>query len=303
MLKEMIVPLSHSTYRNILIRIGLSISLLIIAPASIFTLYKKNLYFGYLGMSIYHNPTYILLKPLSLMLFIFSLQVGKPTANKSLGVSTILLAMCLTIFGILAKPNYIIALLPALGLFCLFRLFCKKPIDWKLSILGIFVPALLLLSWQYFATYTDESVLTDRASIIFAPFLVYSREYDLLLLKFFLSILFPLTVYLIYFKIAKKDTLLNLAWLIFVFGIIYTYLFAETGVRLQDANFGWSGDITMFILFVCSTIFFLQQWLGRVKEAPMVKTTFLPWAAFSLHLLSGILWYFTHIADPIYPWW
>jgi hypothetical protein len=229
---------------------------------------------------------------------------SKFTINKEHQFIPIFITAGITILGILAKPNFIITLLPALTLIFFFFIWRKKPVNYSRIIFGIVIPSLLLLSWQYIATYTHESIITDKANIIFAPFLVYSREYDLLFLKFILSILFPLLVYVMNSPQAKKDLALNFSWLLFIFGAFYTYFFAETGERLQDANFGWSGDIANFVLFVNSLIFFLQQSKPlHTYQNNFSYKRFILWFAYSLHIISGIFWYYSHLYHPYQPWW
>ena len=51
---------------------------------------------------------------------------------------------------------------------------------------------------------------------------------------------------------ARRDTMLNLAWLTFGFATLQTYLLAEAGPRFNDGNFAWSSQISLFVLFTVS---------------------------------------------------
>ncbi|MNL66026.1 hypothetical protein D3C87_1904350 [compost metagenome] len=62
--------------------------------------------------------------------------------------------------------------------------------------------------------------------------------------------------------------MLSLAWLCFAFGAAYTYLLAESGTRIVDGNFFWSGSTILFILFTTSMIFLLRQ-----RPAEQTSTT------------------------------
>jgi hypothetical protein len=162
------------------------------------------------------------------------------------------------------------------------------------------------LGWQYLATYTPDRLLRVEGGIFFAPLAVYAQDSGMLLPKFILSILFPLIVYALYYKDASVDIGLNLAWLNFIFGAFYTYMLAESGLRFQDGNFKWSGQVTLFILFIASVVFFLHQnagWLsGRLEKKPddafMVGVI-----VFGLHLVSGVLFYYLQLTQPANPWW
>jgi Na+(H+)/acetate symporter ActP len=68
-------------------------------------------------------------------------------------------------------------------------------------------------------------------------------------IKFVLSAAFPIAVYGLYWKSAVRDARLNLAVLLFAFGISYSHLLSEKR-HWEHGNFIWSGYITLFILFV-----------------------------------------------------
>lgn len=284
--------------------------LLLVTPLNAVTWPSHNMYFGYIGINVYHSPTIVLLKPLALLLFLAAVAVF--AAGEAHGSSSAIrsvpfwLTGGITLLCGLAKPNYIISLLPALGLFGIVWLWKRKKIDWLGLVGGIALPAVALLGWQYLATYSQESVYLDEAGIIFAPFLVYGRESNNLLLKFILSIVFPLVGYLAYFSRARRDWSLILAWLTFGFGAVFTYFFAESGVRLQDANFAWCGQVTLFTLYVATMAFFLKQVFDRRSPYSRIKKPahfFLCVSVFGLQLLCGLWWYWLHLTQPSNVWW
>src|SRR5207248_602892 len=147
------------------------------------------------------------------------------------------------------------------------------------------------------------------AGIIFAPLKVYSLYSSWLLPKFILSILFPLTVYLLYFRRATQDFALNLSWLIFLIGSFYAYFLAESGPRFDAGNFGWGAQIALFILFVWSVKFLIRQEIatrgecvGATKRSKRCVTCIM---AFGLHLVSGFGWYVVYLStlNVRYTWW
>jgi hypothetical protein len=117
--------------------------------------------------------------------------------------------------------------------------------------------------------------------------------------KFLFSILFPLSVYVAYFQKARNDRFLNLAWLTFFFGSLYSYLFAESGEKISHTNFSWSARITLFILFAQSVIFIVREnWdiLGRGVKKWDYK--FIVCALlYGAHLGSGIYYYYYILAN------
>jgi hypothetical protein len=292
-------------YMRGIISTVLSLSLMLITPITLLTLAEKNLYYGYLGINTYHNPTIIILCPLALMLFMLTINLFESLQHRNKRYALYLMIAAITILSTLAKPNYIICLLPASIIVCTIRLFQKRQFDWIGIAIGIIFPALVLLGWQYLATYTSNHILKDESGISIMPFQLYLIRDDMssIIYKFILAILFPLIVYILYFQHARKDFALNFAWLCFIIGATYTYILVEQGARYKHNNFGWSGQITLFILFVTSTIFWLRQLFDKTVTHRYNAVTGILSMVFGLHLISGIIWYALHIINPMDTWW
>lgn len=261
--------------------IPIALALMITTPVFLFLPVDDLYYLGYIGISSYHNPTINLLKPFALLIFVYAVIV---IDGRSKTVLHIPIAACLTATSTLIKPSFVICLLPALGLIVLYKIMKKERVNWRILILGIFVPAAVVLIWQYYVAY-----IADEPAVLFAPFEVMRAYSGFLLPKFLLSILFPLLVTIIYYKDAIKDQKMKLAWLIFFFGAIYTYFFAEGGSRFEHGNFGWSGEIALFVLFVMTTIFFFKRSAsqGQVSRTDKLLLAF----GFSPHIIAGIVYY------------
>jgi hypothetical protein len=194
-----------------------------------------------------------------------------------------LLAALVSLASAFSKPSYAICLLPSLGILILINIWRKKPIDWKMILLGIGLPSVAILIWQFLFTYVSG----EGSGIIFAPFLVMSNYSSYLPIKFVLSIVFPLVVTAVYWKEAIKDIRIQIGWVGFGMGAIFTYLFAESGWRLTDGNFAWSGQITLFILFVCCILFLTEKNLPRINKI----SKWLIISSGSLHVIFGIIVY------------
>ena len=277
------------------ITMGLTLALLLVGPLFFFT--PNALYLGYLPAHVYHNPTILVLKPFALPLFSVAI-IGfgqRPPLLKSrrlLLVGTSLLAF----LAPLAKPNLAIAVLPAIALTTAWMWWRKIPLDWPL-LAAILLPSLLVLVYQYSLTFEKHA-----DTILLNPFgfLKARGRYDWMVFpKFFLSIAFPLTVYALYFSQARRNIVLNFAWLLFGLGAFYSYMLTEN-VRLVDGNFTWSGQITLFVLFVISTSFLLEHcrpvdrpyaWRSLAQIRAIVG-----WGVFLLHVGCGVYWYVINLA-------
>jgi hypothetical protein len=276
------------------------LALMTVAPILVFTLFTHNLHWGYwdyLAITTYHNPTMILLRPLALLLFYLSLRAF---GEKEVSMSEVIATALVVILSTLAKPNFIICLLPAVGVMIVLRLIMKRALQWKQVIFGLLAPSIMVLGWQFWFTYTHQQNDTlGESHIVLAPFAFF--HWNWLGVRFLFSILFPLTVTLFYRKQALADFPIMFSWLVFLFGAFYTYFLGESGERLTHGNFVWCGQITLFILFVTAFVIFIRALHQRDEPNASRIKLYLCGSVFVLHVLSGIFWYMGHLNRQ--PWW
>lgn len=262
-----------------------ALALTTVSPLTLFFPWDRSIYMGYIGINAYHNPTIWLLKPFALGVFFLVLKISKMDRHPK--VPEIVALGGLVVLSALAKPNFLIALLPALLVFILLDLNILKHRVLVLC-LGVFLPGCAVLGWQYLLTYSLGPGAGD-SGIIFAPLKVMAHYSTWLLPKALLSVAFPLAVVLGYGKEALLNRGLRLAWLIFMFGAAYSYLLAESGPRMYHANFFWSAQISLFILFVHSLLFVLSP--KKLPGDKYSRVQFVCLLIFALHLLNGIIFY------------
>ena len=275
--------------RNCWLPVALPLGIMLAAPMFLLALNDQRLYFGYLGINSYHNPTTFALKPYAVILFIipaFALEKEKIPAFQAI------ICLLAVILSTLIKPSFIICLLPAAGIIFLENVIRRKAFDWKVILFCVFIPSLLVLAFEYLSTYSSGSV-----NVKISPFVVMKNSSDFLLVKFLFSMWFPLAVLITYWKKAIKYFPLKLAWLIFFFGASYTYLLAEGGWRIFHGNFTWSGEICMFVLFAVSTLFFFGQ---MNKTVPKGKWAITLAAGFLPHILCGVIYYAYCLLNNLY---
>jgi hypothetical protein len=180
--------------RASLLTLLIALCLLIVAPISIVTLPQHNLYGGYIAVNALHNPTIILLKPFALLVFALALQLlqgVKPLGNRTTFVTALLVILC----GF-SKPNYLMCLLPAAIVITAYRLFRHDSVEARTLTLGIITPTIAVLAVQYVHAYFFSEFIGDT-SIVFAPLagvLLYAPTIAWIVLKFLLSVAFPLCV-------------------------------------------------------------------------------------------------------------
>lgn len=306
--------------------------LLLIAPIFFFT--PDNLYLGYFPSHVYHNPTINLMKPFAVLLFFAAWSLFGKTKDRSWLWAfpyALLTTACL-----LAKPSFILAFIPALGLFTAFfllrqviiawrerasgealyqtlwRAWCETPVNWTILLAGITLPSFAIL-------YLQSITWTSSGGIGIDPFRVFfewSLHYDpnankQILLKFFMSCLFPLVLYALYFKAgAWKSSIFNLAWLTFLVSAAYGYLLVDYTI-IAAGDFVWTAQIGAFILFIGAGLFYLQKLAELSAQGGMWSRQALKLSLatliLSLHLVAGFYWYYLHltydILDLLYHQW
>jgi hypothetical protein len=119
------------------VRTGAALSLTFIGPIMIPAIWDQKLYFGYIGMANYHNPTIHLLKPLGLGSMILTI---KAFSQKRASWIVILFSCFLLTLALWIKPNYSLVILPALTLACVIWLLQKRSVDWKMVFFGFLIP-------------------------------------------------------------------------------------------------------------------------------------------------------------------
>ncbi len=290
---------------------AIAIALMLLMPIDIFT--PTNLFVGYIGINAYHNPTIVLLKPTAIILFWCTVSIFQsPTIinGKERRSIPVLVCCAASVLCVMTKSSYMIALLPAMIIAVTYRGIRRQPVDWVLFIEGILLPAIVTLGLQMLLFRSSEGFIFAPLAVIYSWTRINPEAPNGIVWKFLLSILFPLLVYGFYFKAALKTAYLNLAWLVFIFGAAYMYLLAEGGERLAHANFTWSAICALFILFIVSTAFLVQQiaW-QKTSITPKIENNALAttrqfWTnvriailigILGLHIISGIYWYHVHI--------
>ncbi len=269
----------------------------------------KHAILGYLPLNVYHSPTFSLLKLFAVPLFLVASRIF--VSSKINARWLILEGALAAVLAALSKPSFTIIILPAVVVMAAYKILKKEHIKWDLLLWGIMAPSLIVLGWQYYMSYGShwenmnlalEGSRVFSARIAFVPFGQFIRwmtPLNLLLPKLLLSILFPLTVYVSYWKTARRDLIFNLGWLVFLFGCVFTYFFVEMAMDsganqvLEYGNFTWSGMVGVYILFVAAALFFLRQ----IFQQPATEKTDWRRLGFvlfimALHLVYGIFWYF-----------
>jgi hypothetical protein len=285
-----------ASYRTGLLYAALSLALMLVMPINLLT--PTNRYLGYFIPHAYHNPTMVVLKPLALAVFYASARLfdARPLSHP---IAFTAGAAAATLASLLAKPSYVMALLPALVLLSVHARWRGATVHWRPLAYGIVLPAVVGVGAQI--VFVSRNV---RRGFVLAPLGVFHEWARILnpaadqnlLLKLVLSVLFPLAACWCGRRLARGAPYLGLAWLTFGVGAAYSYLLAEAGADIGFGNFTWCGQVSVFVLFVASAVFVLG-WATRDAQGSWRRTTACLVAVglvFVLHLVSGLQWYGLH---------
>src|SRR5262249_31757925 len=154
---------------------------------------------------------------------------------------------------------------------------------------------LAVLAWQYVFLYGHRGA----AGISFTPhkYLAYG---SLAPVKLLLSVAFPLSVLIVFWKDVRPSLWLGLAWTTFALSLLVAYGFSETGSRAGHDNFGWSAQIALFVLFVASAIAMVGALRQEERASASGYSRFLiavPVTLFILHVAGGVAWYATYFTE------
>ena len=250
---------------------------------------------GYFWPEPYQIPTSTLLKPFALAGFACTAWYLSRRTRVDLGLAV--LFSVATVAGSLSKPSFLICVAPAAAALAVYRLIRRLPVSVAGLLIGLYLPAAAVLGWQFYATYSGQGANgVYHDSIVWAPFKFMRHFATGLPSKFFFTISFPLVVTILYWKQARRDTMLQLAWSSFLIGAFYSYMLVEK-INWATGNLTWSGGITAFTLLVGSVVFWLRQISYEPSARWYRQRVLLCGAVLALHVISGVRmdWlYLTH---------
>jgi hypothetical protein len=281
-----------------------SLSLFVVTPLT-FTINWDNWVLGYMAMT-HNGPPMIVLRPFLIPAFLLTLTLFQDDSQR-IGRQNLLLLAAFSIIASMTKPNYLLAMLPTVGLFALFRLVRRQSLKWADTIWGIFIPSVIILAVQYVMVYvTDIATLENQSpsQLAIMPFEVFRLHAEVtnpfsdrfLFLKFVASLLFPLVVYVAYFQKARRSLMFNVAWVFFLINAFFNYMVVETGDTIRQ----WNGQIGFTVFFAVATLFLIQEnrddLTQRLSASGSVRL-YIALLVFTLHVSIGMMWYVAHFGE------
>lgn len=270
----------------------LTLAVLMVASIFLFSM-KTSMYLGYITANPWHNPTYLLMRPFAIALFMLTI----PLLYEKPKLDQILLAIFLVYMGTRSKPSFTLTFLPSLAIYGLMHWRKLKQLNWTYLIVGLGIPAVLVLASQYFLTYSAGM----GNGLEFAPFrsiLIYLPNIPTVLLYTLLSIASPLLFSIYYWEKIKKDPAVIIAWINFGLSLFLGYAFAEQ-LNPGSLNFWWNPMIALFFLFLVTVANAGKVGLlGAVKQK-MNLDEWIILGAFVLQLACGVIYLIRITINPL----
>jgi hypothetical protein len=261
--------------------VGFTASLMIVGPIY-FPFFNKAVYFGQGSPTVWHNATIVTVKFVALAAFYLTIMYLEAHRFRP---SLFIGATAATFLSAHIKPTFVMAFLPALGIYLALR----HPKGWSLygRLILLALPTIALLVWQYrYFPATGRSITVGFLTTwrMFTPNVFIS---------ILLALAFPLSVLTFRIRELRTNGPLTVAWLMTLIGIGYFALIvvvSSSGSLIKSGN--WIGPYLMALtmLFVTSVVEFLKG-LNRAGSRPggrlivSVQSLFL-----SLHLYGGVFY-------------
>lgn len=278
--------------RRVWVSLCASVALLVMVPIDLDG--KPGLYLGKFSGTIWHNSTTALLIPLSVLVFFLVYRYLSAAEVPPWLAPAVALAIAV---NAAAKPNYMLVLIPAAGMFCLWLLATTPAAQRARLFVRLSVRYVVILAATAFVLVPvylglQESGGVEGSRMGLRPFAVWEALSSSPVLATVESFLLPALITSFLGRVAWRTRMAVFAWLGALFGVLEFVLLAEVrpdGTVLQHGNWIWGAHAAMFLLQVVSVSLAVKHWSDlRIGQR---------WAIFvvvTLQLLTGVI-YLTHL--------
>ena len=246
-----------------------------------------SIYLGQISANVWHNSTNILAAPFAIAVFFSGVHFLRSLTLKNAVFFSALVVVC-----ILAKPNFSLAFLPVFGIAVLLLLWRKRcKLGESLALLAIaFLPAAVVLAYQYVVVYVNASVITAKPT--FAPFVVWSAFSPNIILSIALSLAGPLLVFIALSRERRRSLPMVISWTTLLVGIFQLSFLGEglsDGKIALSGNWFWGAYTAATIVFIVSIVeLFRQLRPSEARTLARTPTTYIAALAICGHVASGI---------------
>lgn len=244
--------------------------------------FNKHMYLGQFSPNIWHSPTMLLLKPFALLSFFFFMEFMDNNGNYS--SYRFFTGSFLLLLSTVVKPSFVIAFLPAVGLYLVILKKMEIRLYGKVFLWA--APSLAVLAYQYLQTYQSQATQSYfHDKVVFTSFGVFKLYTPSVVISMLLVLAFPLAVAVIGHRRVIHNPLLRMTWLVTFVAFLQAGFLAEERKFVQGA-FISGYVIALFLLYVNSMLEYLAWFHGKddgISNAGKISVFLI----YFLHLLSG----------------
>lgn len=224
--------------------------------------FNENYYMGQGTGNVWHNPTHIAVKGFAVLCFVWIVRLVNQEAEHRKWEYILLSG--LLFMSALAKPSFLQAMIPGLGLYFIFELLRnigggnnKARIIHFCSIAATFIPSVFLLGVQFVLNFFTNTTIHNADGIGVGFGAVLSAWTDNLFISLLLVLAFPLFVLLIDAKNLLKDISVKLVISYGLCAWLEAALLYENGIRQYQGNWTWGWNLSLLIIWMLFVIKFL----------------------------------------------
>ncbi len=224
-----------------------SVCLMFCGPLDNFGLFDTY-YLGAFTPNIWHNPTYLAVKPCAIACYFTYIKVLK---SKEVSIKEYIGASALLTLSALCKPSFYQCFVPALFFYCMVKWIVSRTKEVFFQYLKIAFTCMPVALIAFAQSSLAISGL-GGAGVSYGPFYVIKHYTDNWVLCILLSLLFPLLVFSLCLIKNRWNAELELSgWLIFI--AIATYILFYIEINPFAADFSWAIGLALNIVFVVAT--------------------------------------------------
>lgn len=218
-----------------------------------------------------HNPTILFARPFGIVAFIaFAFVMMKSVKGEKYGIYLALFSGSMFL-SILAKPNFAFVFLPAMGLVVLIYMIHSKKLKMPFQLLGVLVPSLVLLVWQF--TYVSSSTSAMKLQVVVGGF----TGMNLSEVIFASLATFPVVLILFSAKDFKENIFYRTSILALVIGWLQMFLLTNG----PSGDFSWGYDLAVQFATVTSVACTMSNSTAKWRK-------YLGYFAFAYQVFCGI---------------
>ncbi len=247
-------------------------------------------YMGMHASSIWHNSTYLMMKWLGLWTILTYIKLEKNISKKLTLKSYLFFVFILTVTTA-AKPNFFLAVTPAMFVFLIIDLIGKKaPFSRLLMYASSVIPSFAVMMLQNRALFNAGA---GGNGIVIEPGRAMTAHTGYLIPVSILSIAFPLIILVLHIREIFKNRYMLFAWLCAGTGYMEYFLFSENGSRNLDANFSWGYAFTIILIFGISLVLWIDDLRKAKKGGNLIRNCYLALSGLVLayHTYCGLLFF------------